>query len=683
MSALERLARVQRELTAAVITGSVLWGASTAVALLAVVAVADRALTLPLELRSATPWLAALAAVVAATWRVRRAGPFANPRAVALWVERTEPALRYALVTRVDPAGAASADALERAIARVAFEEPARRAAWRPLLRPAAALAAGVVVLFALPAGAVARIARPAAGDIIKARRGAGDALAHVAVTVTPPAYSGIAPTTIDDASRVSALVGSAVRVVGAAVGEPVAAHADSVRVQLAEAGLKWTADVTMPVAPSVVHFVQGTHERLLLLEPRADSAPTVSLTAPARDSVLKVATGTLRLAASARDDIGLDHGAFEVVISSGEGENFRFRTLTIARAALGNARTATLGGAIRLDTLKLEPGDLLHVRAIALDRNTVGGPGLGSSETRAIRIARAGEYDSVDVDAAPPPEERKGVISERMLILLAEKLEKQRAQLAREAFVGQARVIARDQNTLRKQVGNIIFSRLSGDPVDEKEGDDDPKRANMTPEQLLAAANAATEAAGAEPLDFAGGESPVVNINRPLLEAYNAMWEAGRELGVADVKRALPHMYVALAAIQKARSAERVYLRGRPKDAVVDIARVRLSGKSDIIGPSSRLPRGNLDAAAIARLARFDVALGILGTRPAAATDSLLLLRAELLGAAPTLAAPLGDALDQLRAGKDATEALIAARRTLAGVSAHAAPLGAWGRAP
>jgi hypothetical protein len=675
---------MQRELTLAVAAQCALWAACMAVALLAAFALADRAVVLPLPLRAAMPWVAVLAGLAAAAWRFARAGEFRDARAVALWIERAEPALRYALVTRVDPAGAASTDALERAIARVPFEEPARRAAWRPLTRPAIALAIGAIVLVALPSGAVARVARPRAGDVIKANAAPGDALAHVAVTVTPPAYSGIAATTQDDAARVSALVGSAVRVEGAAVGTPVAVKADSLRVRLtADPGARWTADLAMPATATVLRFTQGTRERLLLLEPRTDSAPNVTLTAPARDSVLKTATGTIRLGASVSDDIGLDHGAFEVVISSGEGENFKFRTLSVARAALGNTRTGALSGALRLDTLQLQPGDLMHVRAIARDRNTVTGPGLGSSETRAIRIARAGEYDSVDVEGAPPPEERKGVISQRMLILLAEKLEKQRASLARPAFMDQALTIARDQNTLRKQVGDIVFSRLSGEGGDDHGADDAPSRANMTPEQLLAAANAATQAAGAEALDFAGGESPVVNINRPLLEAYNAMWDAGRELGIGDVKRALPHMYVALAAIQKARAAERVYLRGRPKDVVVDIARVRLAGKSDIIGPSARAARASVDDATLRRLARFDTALGLLNAQRAAATDSLLLLRAELLGAAPTLAAPLGEALDQLRAGKDATDALVAARRTLAGVSAHAAPLGAWGRAP
>ena len=681
MSALERLRAIQRELSLAIGVDAVLWSLTAAALLLGALAVADRVFTLSLGVRTAWPLFVGITALSALAWRVQRAGRVRNAAAVALWIERQAPALRYALVTRLDPSGTCSTDALERAIARVPFESASRRAAWRPVVRSGVAMLASTAVLLALPAGALARVARPSAGDSLGASRAAGDALAHLSVLVTPPAYSGEPPVTLDDAARVPALEGSRVKVEGNAVGTPVGAHADSLRIALADDAGRWTARFAMPRGATVVRFAQGARERLLLLEPRIDSTPTVTLTAPARDSVLRAPVGTLRLDAEAADDIGLDMGAFEIVISSGEGENFRFRTLTVARTSLANARAGTLRAALRLDTLGLAPGDLLHVRAIARDRNSVSGPGLGASETRAIRIARAGEYDSVAVDGAPPPEATKGVISQRMLILLAEKLVKQRRALAHDAFVSESRRIARDQNTLRKQVGDIIFSRLDGKAADAHDDADD--KGPLTPEQLLAAANAATQAAGAEPLDFAGGESPVVHINRPLLEAYNAMWDAGRELGVAEPARALPHMYLALAAIERARAAERLYLRGRPKDVVVDVARVRLGGKNENIGPIARLPRASEDDRILRRLARFDRALALIGPQRAAATDSLLLLRAELLGVDPTLAAPLAVAVDQLRSGGNATDALVAARRTLAGTSSAATSLGAWGRAP
>ena len=76
MSALDRLARMQRELTLAVAAQCVVWAACTAVALVATFAIADRAMLLPLPLRAAMPWVAVLAGLAAAAWRFARAGAF-------------------------------------------------------------------------------------------------------------------------------------------------------------------------------------------------------------------------------------------------------------------------------------------------------------------------------------------------------------------------------------------------------------------------------------------------------------------------------------------------------------------------------------------------------------------------------------------------------------------------------
>ena len=74
--------------------------------------------------------------------------------------------------------------------------------------------------------------------------------------------------------------------------------------------------------------------------------------------------------------------------------------------------------------------------------------------------------------------------------------------------------------------------------------------------------------------------ETPLVATNRPLLEAYNAMWSASSELEIGEPGKAIPFMKKALDALQAARSAERIYLRGKTRAVVVDIDRVRLQGK-------------------------------------------------------------------------------------------------------
>src|SRR5690606_4310815 len=85
-----------------------------------------------------------------------------------------------------------------------------------------------------------------------------------------------------------------------------------------------------------------------------------------------------------------------------------------------------------------------------------------------------------------------------------------------------------------------------------------------LDPDAILRAAEAAANVDPTRNLDNHGDETPIVAINRPLLEAYNHMWRASGELETANPEAAIPWMERAIAALQAARAAERIYLRGR-----------------------------------------------------------------------------------------------------------------------
>ena len=284
-------------------------------------------------------------------------------------------------------------------------------------------------------------------------------------------------------------------------------------------------------------------------------------------------------------------------------------------------------------------------------------------------------------MEGAPPPDVDQSALSERMLIQLAEALERRRPTLARQRVIEESRSISADQVRLRRRVGDVIFARLGEGGAEEHSGDT-TARGNLSPEELLRAAEEATATAGRGVLDFEEDETPVVAINRPLLEAYNAMWDASRELDVGEPGRALPHMRAALAAIQRARQAERIYLRGRPPKVIVDLAKVRLAGKIDSVAAAPRSPIPPSDDAVGRRAARFDAALRLLPNAPDAAVDSLLMLRIDALERAPALAAALGQAIDALRAERDATAALAWARRVVAGAPTARDTTSLWGGA-
>ena len=183
---------------------------------------------------------------------------------------------------------------------------------------------------------------------------------------------------------------------------------------------------------------------------------------------------------------------------------------------------------------------------------------------------------------------------------------------------MGESRAIAVDQTRLRKRVGEIVFTRLGEDTGEEGDAVDKRLDQPVNPDSVLAAADRAANAPVGAALEGNEDETPLVATNRPLLEAYNAMWSASSELEIGEPGKAIPFMKKALDALQTARSAERIYLRGKTRAVVVDIERVRLQGK-DKGAPSPRSPRLPADPAHDRRVARFDAALQLVRTAPAA----------------------------------------------------------------
>jgi hypothetical protein len=246
-----------------------------------------------------------------------------------------------------------------------------------------------------------------------------------------------------------------------------------------------------------------------------------------------------------------------------------------------------------------------------------------------------------------------------------------------------ESRRIALDQSRMRKRVGAIIFDRLGGGggESEDTQGDDERLSGPLNAEDLLAKADSTTGATQ----DLAaeeGDDSPVVAINRPLLEAYNHMWDAQRALEVATPRRAIPAMRLAIAALQRARAAERIYLRGRPPIVVVDVDRVRLSGKDGPQSPLARTPRAGAEEDRRRLGERLRLATMLLVTNPRAAVDSLLLVRVDALALAPDVATALGRAAESLRRNADPSAELARARRLLLGAP-RADTLGAWSGGP
>jgi len=345
----------------------------------------------------------------------------------------------------------------------------------------------------------------------------------------------------------------------------------------------------------------------------------------PAHDTTYQtVPKGTIAIEAKATDDIGLAYGFFEYLVSTGSEEAFQTVAVQSARVDFGNARASTLRAALALDTLKLVPGSVVHIRAVAFDANDVTGPGKGVSETRTLRIAE--KVDSTSITAAPPLPIDSMWISQRLLNMKTDTLIRTARRLEREEFVHRSSGYSNAQEDIRRRVMAVVA--------------------------LLE--------------DNGAGGSFFTDESKLLRQAADLMWNAREDLGIALPDSAMPYMKQALKILDDVRMAYRYYLRGLMRPVVVNIERVRLQGK-DTAAAAPLAARATLPDPNVALAVRIDAAARLYRNEPARALDSLTYVRVTALTTAPQVAAALQNALDGLRKGATLDSALLATRRLLA----------------
>jgi hypothetical protein len=638
VTAAARVARVQSQLRVVAVISALLWGAAILCAVLAVELVIGN------WTRGRIPpgwdWNFALGvAVIAALFVLWRARFILSARRVALWMEERAPSLQYALITASDPQVTVDKSLLEAEIARSNIDTFVRPAVLTPVIYSGVALSvmAGAFAAALTLASSRANGAAHDEGAHGGVNTPVMDRLRDLSFRVTAPAYAGSTVQTIKDPSGVTALVGSSVVVRGD--GKP-----DGIDARLADHAIQvsgrenWQVSFTVPASATTISLTDRNHDRVIAIIPIADQAPVVTMTQPTRDTVWRhVPAGAISFVAHATDDIGLAGGHLEYTVTTGSGEIFKSTTGSFGAARIGGARTTELRATLALPQLGLTEGAILSVRAVVTDNNTLNGPGTSTSDTRTFRVARADEYDSLAVDAAPPAPVERSLLTERMLIVSAESLLSKRASLGAKEFITSSGRVGLDQADLRKKVYNILYEQDEAGGDQGVEGDD-------------------------EELD------PQLVLNRDLKQAYDAMWDAERSLNVGEITTALPFMTRALHALDRARLANRLYLRGRAPRIVVNVEKVRLTAKEKGAANVAAGDRGRADTALVRLDRSLDAALSTATADPNHFVDELVRLRADAVSVNAPFAAALGDAVDAFRAGKDMTPSLVRARRALLG---------------
>lgn len=577
---------------------------------------------------------AGLATLVVLLWRRRFV--WSLPR-VALWVEERAPELRYALVTAIDPR---YADRLgERLAPIIAQVDPGafvRRTALRSLLPAALLLLATGVSYSAVPRNWRTAVVGSGGDDTAEAT-GMPSRLDVLRGSVTPPAYarrSGLRREEFDDPATIAGLARSTVDLHGEGIPDGIEILLGETPVEAVPEGDDgWQAAFTLPDSAVALELRDRQHQRLVVISPRRDATPSIELLLPVRDTTVRVIEGDVELHARMSDDIGLGGAFFESIVTMGREEgHITFRRDTLGRQDLEDARSGEISLTLPLAHFRLGEGDMLSLRALTFDNNTLTGPSYTTSETRVLRLATSSEYDSLAIEGAPPPHDSL-FVSLRFIIQLTEEIHGERRTMSRDLFVDSAQSIG---IRLRRVIRTVELLQRDW----TMEGVFDP--------------------------------------NPLLAEAHEALWEGARALYIAETGEALPPMWAALELLQEFALMERYYFRGQPPELIVNLGRVRMQGKDT----GYAAPRARREVSGKKRrelLASYVESVRLLEAAPDSALNTLMRMQVEALREFPDLASVLGEAVAAIRAREDAAASLAEVRRSLEGRTIVRRRLTSW----
>ena len=623
--------------------------------LLSAVAVGWLMLTLSALLRpllpSITEWLnllvlpAAIGVAGLVLWRHRHAR---SPLRVALWLEEQIPELQYALVTLVD--GSARDSSFSANVAR-RVESVYRRSAWpaalsptgvgRHVLRAVAPLAfAAVLAQILLATGWTYGWALSSGAGALRGQRAVVNRIAVLQGELIPPAYTGWPTEALDNPERIGGLVGSQVILRGDGVDaggiEARIGDEDPLPMESAPQAPGWALGFAMPAEPSGLLLTDGDNRRVIVLEPRPDEAPQVRLTLPEVDAERRETTGELELAASLRDDIGLASGWFEVLVARGpESGDYGFSEERLFQRTFDTAE-AELRGATELGNFNLNPGDQISVRAVVQDVNDVTGPGIGYSETRTIRFLRDIPEADVEINPAPPPID-ESLMSLRMLIRETERLEARRPELRRAAFLAEVAPLLMHTGNIRVKVQGFVDEASVGGAF---------------------------------------------NVPELLLFALDEMWEANRQMTIAETDDALVHMRNAYDALMTLFNLTRYFLRGEMLPAHAEVDEVRMTGEEPVHA-TERSRREREDSVRQQLAAQLDALSGNLDATAEWLDEHVALMQVAALRDLPEAAAALEGLSQALRRGDGLGPALAEARAVLEGPAQIEDGLSGWAPLP
>lgn len=278
------------------------------------------------------------------------------------------------------------------------------------------------------------------------------------------PAYTGLAPRTVDDGGDIAVLRGTMVRLrafptLPSPAGDLVL-DGDSITSLVLQEDGSLTAEIQVNREGFYRLDLQGPNGQLVTASPQytidilMDLPPSVSFEKPGRDTRAN-AIEEVYVEARADDDYGV--GQLELVYSVNGGEERTVSLFSSSRAQ----REVSAGHTFFLEEYELEPGDFVSYYARARDNNEIDGRQSVTSDIYFIQVRpfRKDFRQAEQQGSMGAPEGPEAALSEtqREIIAGTFNLVRDRNQYSDEQFEEHARTLELAQGKLREQVVTLV----------------------------------------------------------------------------------------------------------------------------------------------------------------------------------------------------------------------------------
>lgn len=358
---------------------------------------------------------------------------------------------------------------------------------------------------------------------------------------------------------------------------------------------------VTLPVTHSGVYHIsdeQGIIGSIHSIAVTADNAPKIRIIEPTTTitTFAKMAQPTPILSAQINDDFGISKVDILASVAKGSGESVKFRDEIFQFDTI--ERESGVWNVVKqwdFSQLDMEPGDEIYFTVRAWDNRTPESQ-MSRSETKILRWLDDEEAlamgDGILIDFMP-----EYFKSQRQIIIETKQLIADRGILSDADFAATSRSLGQSQSDLKLKYGQYLgdeFDDGSGGHqmedgvasphVEVKDGDHNDEHEHDDSPQLAAGNNSLThhehdsepesqetdktgyqqiiETYGHSHGDTDIGIMSTLSPKALMKRAIAFMWDAELQLLLGEPELALPHEENALIYLNRARKAERIYIK-------------------------------------------------------------------------------------------------------------------------